>query len=1275
MKKISRIIFIFIFTLIFVPNVYAFTMGESFTISNDHNSNDSGLGFPLGEPYKMGYSISKATQSSTGKVYDAFCIDRDKSPEASNFVVGRLLPSATNPTVALYDYAALYIMNNSDQYSVKHYALRLLTDVIQVGFSNTPANDYVNQEKALVKEFLKDEDFSKAYSAYGGAKVTTTVTYAGDASKATSVREILTKALNYAAEYSKENKATKVEKGEEGQVNKTTENGKVTYKKIVSIKLEINNITGDGDNEYFKITKEPEIKSNNGATVEVLGISKTFNDSESGWEKIQSYNEDLSKKLDGRKGTLYIGFLLTLTKDDTFDDANEDDTEEDCSVSMKIEYEYTSAFSGARISPSGVSSQYAQRFLVSSTEPVNGDFTLNSQLCSDTKCQPTVTIPTICEPGDNDKLVKYNQDDIEEYLDYEFREAYNPDTKTYNIKKCLLKKESKDIAENSYKYIDASNAKAVEENPYCEVRCKEDYKFGVPYKKTTEAGRYFQISVKIKGQQDCYTTKIDKDQYNIDIVKKQKEIADAYNDWRYYYENLNYINTSDWTVSIYGQWEKDTSNTGVIPCSSEENANTINKYYIVHSSYFVTYTISDDGKKITFGTGNPEAAFDGDTSKLNKTYFGKYDSELDPTCVNAKTDWDSKKSDFETKMKAAKEKIKTAMDELKKIVDKYNSCGDDKNYQGVSNDNTIALNWDVVYTYDPYVKYSYQEPEPNNTSIDKWITSVQGLSSCGKGTCDIMVSSDEKVEAEVCPNGSTICEPATQVEDIDGNIHETTWRCDGEINNAYDTCNGSTDISYDTEYYLTCDIPDNESLSITCDNKSPESEFKVTKVKYVHKIASSEGTYNTARVYFSGHDDGNIKIANQTEMKNYDRVDGLPVGINTARGTYYYILTLDNIGTFYSTSPELGRIFGSSQNSMSNQFIDKGIRKSETTTTNDNSGITLDGNQYACTYEVSQSECVDSSGKTHYKTECPEGMDWDTCKEEKLCPTSKEASYCVMESDGYYVCKNNYFDSSSCQLKNSRQEALAEVGCTPGEKCDRNYNCCPNCTVECIDCVVTKEDPSTPSKPSYDFKPVSPGNLFPTDRVIGFNWEPNANVYGNKLVARKAYDTINEITTRATKETGQGGGGTSGTPTVEKYSLKVTMDTDMITKIREYNKEQGTYNNDTLKCEDYVLTGYDETRCKKTGYSFNESDKTCRMTNIFCYSTFVDKLLNNEFGGKVEMTNKDGRTKNKESFATIYTGPNGSISDIVTNDYWSIYKFSSLDMNGDGIPDVGPSWK
>ena len=186
--------------------------------------------------------------------------------------------------------------------------------------------------------------------------------------------------------------------------------------------------------------------------------------------------------------------------------------------------------------------------------------------------------------------------------------------------------------------------------------------------------------------------------------------------------------------------------------------------------------------------------------------------------------------------------------------------------------------------------------------------------------------------------------------------------------------------------------------------------------------------------------------------------------------------------------------------------------------------------------------------------------------------------------------------------------------------------------------------------------------------------QDSSGKYSNSLVARKAKDTREEITARANDVTSETETG-NNIPKVEDYSLKVTMDTNMINKIREYNQEQGTYNNDTMTCKDYVLTKYgtDEEGCKKAGYSF-VNDK-CIMSNIFCYSDFVDKLLDGDFGGEVDMTNQEGRTKAKEEFNKQYSGITGTLDNVITNDYWTIYSFTTLDTNGDGIPDVGPSWK
>lgn len=283
----------------------------------------------------------------------------------------------------------------------------------------------------------------------------------------------------------------------------------------------------------------------------------------------------------------------------------------------------------------------------------------------------------------------------------------------------------------------------------------------------------------------------------------------------------------------------------------------------------------------------------------------------------------------------------------------------------------------------------------------------------------------------------------------------------------------------------------------------------------------------------------------------------------------------------------------------------------------------------------------------------------------------------------YYKCNNTYYDGSCVEVGNgTREETLLAVGCQPGEECENNYNCCPNCTVQCIGvCTVTPDgSQGGGSKPNYDFRPISPGNLFPNDRPKGYNWESDPSVYNNSLVARKAKDTIDEITARAKDTTSEETTPSSGNPKVENYSLKVVMNSDMITNIREYNKSQESYNNDTMTCYDYKIER-DEDHCKTDGYTWKKEGDSgkCVMANIFCYSSFIDDLADGKFGGEVDIKNGDGRKKNKENLNPYR--PNVNIENfntdnlIVTNDYWTIYTFSTLDINGDGIPDVGPSWK
>ena len=1281
MKKHLKILFIILIQCIFIIDINAVENGKVYNIQKSGSS--SAFGF---ENYE------KHTASDGVKTVNAYCIDRSRSAP-STAKVTRVL--GTDKEKIKYDSVIITILKegeNGVDYESTFLALRIFVNTIDLSGDGNGGVDptYQKELEAILNCFLTDSSFKDVYTSYTGKSPKVSACKSpvkGEGNnKLGTVKEVLKKGLEAGVNGNMVEGKNTVEKGPTSDVIK--ENGMVS--KVVSVKANLAGIAKNTD--FFKYMGYEAENSN--LQIELLGYSKTFISSKEGWNKITESSDgfDLSK-IDGEEaynGDVYIGFLIQMeSQDDGSGNVNDEDVSCE-NVKINVKFKYNGKDLAAVLS-NGSRLQVFYAYIPETGDPIDLNFELYADLCDETNCDPTSTLPNICEDG-------LEPDKETGNVEYEFREAYNAESGKYNIKKCLLSKNSEDAAGNKYKLIDKEYADMVSDNPYCEVKCKEDYVFGVPYKKSTESGRYFQISVSLKGQQDCYTTKLDYKKYTEDIVKKQAEILDTYNEWLENYENYTFDLVQGDAVScsaISCKPDTDTNGNNTGDCTAESDNDYKHKKMIDHSKDFYTYEIKEESDKwtiINVKTGgnaphvNPQFGEWTNTRKCNGCSL-----EGDCDWKDGKTpdkDYADKKQGYKDAAQGAKVKLKEKLKQLREIIDKYNSCAADHNYPSLqlATDSNMGLDrnrenekafWDMIYRYNPDIQYSYEEPEPGISST-RWISSVQG-ESCEHGmNCDYMYSLDAIIEAEKCADttgGKVKCSKSTSIQDIDAETHVSTWYCDGDIDIEYEQCKGNSNLEYSDEYHWT--VPDEDldtgiETKIRIGTNMSNSQHKITKVDYVHKIASSKGTYKTERVYYSGHDDGDIKIEGtpEHEIENYDIVDGLPVGINTPTGTYYYKLTLNNFGTFYSNVNENGRIYSDLGNSLSTA-----VRGSATTKNADQ----VNQNEYACIYEVNQNFCTDSSGNKHYKTECDPNQDWDKCQA-KLCGSSGGGPYCVEKSQHYYKCNNKYYDESCESVgSGSREETLLAVGCQPGEVCENNYNCCPNCTVTCVGaCTVTPSGgKNNENKPNYDFRPVSPGNLFPNDRDIGFNWESD-NIYNNSLVARKAKDTIDEITARAKDTSSAETPSESGNPKVEDYSLKVVMDSNMITKIREYNKAQESYNNDTMTCYDYQLDR-DEENCKKNGYTWKKEGDSgkCVMANIFCYSSFVDELIDGNFGGEVDVKNKEGRTKAKEQFSKPYVSPGVSNTDslIVTNDYWTIYTFSSLDINGDGIPDVGPSWK
>lgn len=1145
--------------------------------------------------------------------------------------------------------------------------------------------------------------------------------------------------------------------------------------------------------------------------------------------------------------------------------------------------------------------------------------------CEGDDCLFNATLPQIC--SDDATLTD------DGLVEYKFIEAYTG--QSYDVVKCILKAQ-KDSADNPYLLTDNDNAEAVSDNNYCSVLCKEDYSLRLPYKQIVEEGRYFKVSLSIKGQQDCYSTKIDNEAFEEDIKAKEKEIVNAINVWNVYYELVNGTETdlsiNDETVGCKSY--SCTYSSSDSSCSKKvgeiipSNSITKKKFFFGHSTVIYygvndltgavtaipvnstnlvqildspSQTLLDDINRV-YGSLNSDPS-DSATCERKTNSCNRNDPNCQPytceaksesnTCVMTRPidDYNNHKADYRSKLANAQKEVENKVQELKEIIDEYNSCVGDKNYQALA-DTSGNTFWNMIYHFNPEIKYSYDEPDPTTPSRSKWIDDVASL-DCDGTPCNTLYSTDEEILAEDCPDNSPV--KCTEIgangtfksvfydgdENGEDDAYANTY-CIGDINDDY-SCQGTTlhslDSAYSNKTFFVCNF---NSGSFNCSN----TVYPVTNVNYVHKSAVASGKYDSRPVYYTEHHSGDIRIMYpEQDTLNYSQVPGLPVSADTPQGTYIYILGLENIGTFYNTG-ELGRIYGSKSNSLATKVrLDSGATSATfpvTTGTGENatdSDVEIKVNEYACTYVVSQSSCQDNEGqlhtsdecqygtldknwnecqkricgtdpvpdscidkkgvvhsksecsqdetwdecqerlcdkenpdnpdnpddltctdqnnKVHYGSECNDGESWeacqdricpnppntcvdytdhahsdaeckpgetwkeceqrlcpnvcydndnnrhtqdecnpgeswDTCQEricpnppnvcyddtnhkhtdaecdfgeswetcqdricntnpnpsdedlctennvvhkkseckpnedeytckQRLCPGSEpnpdENNYCVKEAQSYYICSSSTYSKETCIKANSREEAIANTKI--------NYNCCPNCEVVCVGkCLyVFPNNKTNDGEVQFQFRPVSPNNMNPNSRPLGYNWDLHNP--SNSLIAQKATDTIYEIESRASSTTSQN----------DDYTLSVNMTPDMVTYIKKYNNEQlsqGAYNNDTLNCYDYELEGYDENTCQDAGYIWK--DNKCIMSKVFCYSTFIDSLIEN-FPNEIEAPNREESRNSSHSGFRPYTGIPNSSQEIVTNDYWTIYKFTEIDINGDGLPNIGPSWK
>ena len=1377
MKIIKKILLTFFTSALLVAlsplEVSAFAVGEEFYRGTTQRPEViPTLQFVYGgEHHNYGSTSSvpiyNATYSGDNTSYNIFCLDPG-SPASSNLYISRVLLAGSNADVD-YGMASILVAepSDSDEFQTsgdfftiaKGFALRIFVNGRDWSLrtSNQTAKDSMEQ---LFKDFDKEGVYTS--SAVSGPeklihdaailyRIGRKAEKEYTSGKKIEIKNEIIPIVSTSEDESQTQNTFNFQEVFEGNTG-SPDSGPITQTvhKRWLIKLDLSNF--DADEGTFQFDSfEPNNSSN--ATTRIVGISAEKSDDFSTYTTPLSYNVNVFDTFkdyiittsEGEKNlTLYIA----VESEQTMQLNTQDSCDDNCSqnnAKLKYTYKDPKVLTGAVLYNTQDGKQSgAQRFLVASkTQKQNSEYVeipidVCPEKCIQEKCVPIVcegdvcypdsTLPQICKDGltpDEDGLIEYKF--LEGYIEGE----------GYNIKKCLLGGQT-DVADNSYKLVDRENANAVAENPYCSIFCREQYSIRVPYKQTVEEGRYFKITLSMKGQQDCYSTEFDTDQFQYDVIAKEKEIIDAINTWNIYYELANGDST-DLVDVLNGEIGCRIATCSNRPstsssCSKRSSgySSSITKQRFAFGNANLTYyaidemtgnisTVAVSSSNVLSTVSYPSTTLRSDVNaEYGKVNYDPYtdttcqssvshscpDPDLDPdeecvttyscspelpeqTCdiTTPSVDFNNHIETYKSRLKTAKDNLEDLIEELKEIIDQYNSCVGDKNYQALSEGYEDSAFWNMIYKYDPEIKYSYDEPDPTDTSRDKWINDVKKL-SCEDGSCDIMFAKNEEVQAEDCAENSSVkCTSLGSEEMIESVFSETgkdqyvNTYCTGEINDDYSCKSGELhkldDSTYDDNYFFFCEY--NESTGqFDCGSES----HPVTNVKYVHKAAVGSGDYDTRLVYYTEHGTGEIKIQypeNPTLNKNYSQVPGVPVSADTPQGTYIYILNIENVGTFYN-SGELGRIYSSKSNSLSTYA--RNLQGSPTVSYPITSGVGSDAsdtdkeiaiNEYACTYAVSQSSCVDKDGNTHTIDECDIGgkhANWDECKKDICPPADTGVSYCVKEAGAYYVCSSTSYDADKCEKAGSRAEALS--------KSTVNENCCPNCRAVCVGkCIyVLKNNRTNDGKVQFEFRTVTPQNMNPNDRRLGYNWDSNNP--SNSLVAEKASNTIAEIEARSGGKDNEN----VNISDIPDYVLHVVMTPDMVTWIKEYNNEQqsqGAYSNKSLTCYNYDLDDItDEKTCKGKGYIWQEGTSgqggKCIMSNVFCYSNFIDEL-EEKFPNQFDAPHRTEAKNNASSNFETYSGLLNHGTSIITNDYWTIYKYDTLDINGDGVPDIGPSWK
>lgn len=1070
----------------------------------------------------------------------------------------------------------------------------------------------------------------------------------GSSSDINSAVSMVKTALKTAINYANNGEATAtIGNGIQTRITNTDDKGKVTYKDTVSHTITIVNF-GEANNQ-------PRSVKLNFSCDSCKNVTTKFYINDQAIDNISSVN--LLDYTNNGTGSVQLKIEFTGT------------------TCEEINYTLTANYTHYTVTRSGYSTAKC-----SNSNKCQGFYAADASSAAGTKttsitnklslCQTTTDVSQCTAKVDNVECVacvaNEHEVDIKEGYTYANDNTCDTSGATLNIKKCIANDGAIDTANHTYKN---SELTVDTKSHNAGVYCKEDYHLNLPGSILVDVGRYFTLKSSIRGTQSCYTNDLLNSKSVADvkgqITSLGNETVDAWNQIQYNKAIAACVaNASCYSVDEEKKVIKELREQKSAPLSglmaeltkSCGEGNSTGKCYEINGQWYYRYwttirfydirpVINIHTSYTAVNTGNCGTK----TVPVNITLYGDWlGRSWSEAAANRIDCLENSVCDAEVEHLTAAE-IAAALDAIGRgststLVSGGNCVGGKVScspsyrigeegsglmvHLGGGSIASVLSEWNKATGYNGVTYPNDFDDTPFDAG---WKMSY---------------NFDPEMyfwyQEEYMKQAKT-----DQMDMYDKSLNSVKAQyCEGTISDDYQTCStGWTDIpSVENGSVCVCTGPNQGDCSMR--------SYVLSKVRYVVQSQDAEAKFITPTQFYSLHPSGSIVVADQgksDEIENSKELtNGLPVGLGS-NGTRRYVLWYEKLGEYFDTD-KLGRVWGESDSVVSKLLKDRtkcNTPESALVDEDNTQGVVHDEGVYAC----------------KYSTDCPES-----------CKKPDESS------DGKFHCK----DGEVCDEEDYNRECCPSCPPTVVYKCAVTLNeegetvyydkdgsitneatyksqCCPNgeCPVTCSFCLYDG------NKLNVQYRPITSEDVNPNDRDLGKNWSWEEPI--DTTLELKAYVTTNEI-----EDNGDSVYDVNFDNIDENndFAMQVTMDGQMISKIRSYNrdhKEEG-YANNTLECYDL-----------KNGEELYE--------NVFCYSQFLDNLLEDSGISKKIKINLERPTGNErketnanEKYFTSWIGADTSKWNVTTTKELAYYKENYgmvLNPDTNKIVDyhVGPSWK